>query len=155
MLPADHPEASAKRVSLARLKDLAWAGCQPGTGHHAMHVRACRQIGGFEPDLRLQGATEGLAELEPGSFDLGFIDGPKSGYGTHLDQIVYLLRPGGLLLVDNVLMGGGAATGQPINQWGAESIAVIRAFNADLKRREDLRTTFLAVGDGVAIGVRQ
>jgi predicted O-methyltransferase YrrM len=111
--------------------------------------------GGFEPDLRLQGATEGLAELEPGSFDLGFIDGPKSGYGTHLDQVVYLLRPGGLLLVDNVLMGGGAATGQPVNQWGAESIAVIRAFNADLKRREDLRTTFLAVGDGVALAVRR
>jgi caffeoyl-CoA O-methyltransferase len=111
--------------------------------------------GGFEPDLRLQGATEGLAELEPGSFDLGFIDGPKSGYGTHLDQVVDLLRPGGLLLVDNVLMGGGAATGQPINQWGAESIAVIRAFNADLKRRDDLRTTFLAVGDGVAMAVRR
>ena len=111
--------------------------------------------GGFEPDLRLQGATEGLAELEPGSFDLGFIDGPKSGYGTHLDQVVYLLRPGGLLLVDNVLMGGGAATGQPVNQWGAESIAVIRAFNADLKRRDDLRTTFLAVGDGVALAVRR
>jgi len=110
---------------------------------------------GFEPDLRLQGATEGLAELEPGSFDLGFIDGPKSGYGTHLDQVVDLLRPGGLLLVDNVLMGGGAATGQPINQWGAESIAVIRAFNADLKRREDLRATFLAVGDGVALAVRR
>lgn len=52
VLPADHPEASAKRVSLARLRDLPWAGCQPGTGHHAMHVRACRQIGGFEPDLR-------------------------------------------------------------------------------------------------------
>jgi hypothetical protein len=50
-------------------------------------------------------------------------------------------------------MGGGAATGEPINQWGAESIAVIRAFNADLKRRDDLRTTFLAVGDGVALGV--
>ena len=39
-------------------------------------------------DLRLQDATEGLAELEPGGFDLGFIDGPKSGYRTHLDQIV-------------------------------------------------------------------
>jgi predicted O-methyltransferase YrrM len=111
--------------------------------------------GGFEPDLRLQGATEGLAELEPGSFDLGFIDGPKSGYGTHLDQIVHLLRPRGLLLVDNVLMGGGAATGKPVNQWGEESIAVIRAFNADLKRRDDLRATFLAVGDGVAMAVRQ
>jgi caffeoyl-CoA O-methyltransferase len=40
-------------------------------------------------DLRLQDATEGLAELEAGAFDLGFIDGPKAGYSTHLDQIVW------------------------------------------------------------------
>ena len=111
--------------------------------------------GGFEPDLRLQDATEGLAELEPGSFDLAFIDGPKAGYETHLDQVVRLLRPGGLLLVDNVLMGGGAATGQPTNQWGQESVDLIREFNEGIKQRDDLRATFLAVGDGVAMGVRQ
>lgn len=106
-------------------------------------------------DLRLQDATEGLAALEPGGFDLGFIDGPKAGYSTHLDQIVGLLRPGGLLLVDNVLMGGGAATGEPARQWGSESIALIRAFNESLKAREDLRVTVLPVGDGVTLGVRR
>ena len=106
-------------------------------------------------DLRLQDATEGLAELEPGGFDLGFIDGPKSGYSMHLDQIVGLLRPGGLLLADNVLMGGGAATGEASNQWSEESVAAIRAFNEGLKARPDLRVTFLPVGDGVALGVRQ
>ena len=106
-------------------------------------------------DLRLQDATEGLAELEPGGFDLGFIDGPKSGYSMHLDQIVGLLRPGGLLLADNVLMGGGAATGEASNQWSAESVAAIRDFNEGLKARPDLRVTFLPVGDGVALGVRQ
>ena len=105
-------------------------------------------------DLRRQDATEGLAELEPGGYDLGFIDGPKAGYSTHLDQIVALLRPGGMLLADNVLMGGGAATGEPSNQWGAESVAAIREFNEDLKARADLRVTFLPVGDGVALGVR-
>lgn len=106
-------------------------------------------------DLRLQDATEGLATLEPGSFDLAFIDGPKSGYGTHLDQVITLLRPGALLLVDNVLMGGGAATGEPSNQWSAESVDLIREFNAGLKTRDDLRATFLPVGDGVAMAVRQ
>jgi caffeoyl-CoA O-methyltransferase len=106
-------------------------------------------------DLRLQDAAEGLAELEPGGYDLGFIDGPKAGYPTYLDQIVGLLRPGGTLLVDNVLMGGGAATGEPSNQWSAESVATIRAFNAALRAREELRVTFLPVGDGVALGVRQ
>jgi caffeoyl-CoA O-methyltransferase len=106
-------------------------------------------------DLRLQDAAEGLAELEWGGYDLGFIDGPKAGYSTYLDQVVGLLRPGGVLLVDNVLMGGGAATGEATNQWSAESIAVIRAFNAGLQAREDVRVTFLPVGDGVALGVRQ
>jgi caffeoyl-CoA O-methyltransferase len=110
---------------------------------------------GLEADLRLQDATEGLAELESGSFDLAFIDGPKAGYATHLDEVVRLVRKGGLVLVDNVLMGGGAATGQPTNQWGQESVDLIRAFNDGLKRREDLRATILAVGDGVALAVRQ
>ncbi len=105
-------------------------------------------------DLRLQDAAEGLAELEPGSYDLGFIDGPKAGYSTYLDQIVGLLRPGGMLLVDNVLMGGGAATGEASSQWSVESVATIREFNAGLKARDDVRVTFLAVGDGVALGVR-
>jgi DNA-binding transcriptional LysR family regulator len=52
VLPHDHPAASSDRISLSRLADLPWAACQPGTGHHAMHLRACRQIGGFEPDVR-------------------------------------------------------------------------------------------------------
>ena len=111
--------------------------------------------GGFEPDLRLQDATEGLAELESGSFDLAFVDGPKVGYASHTDEVVRLLKPGGLLLVDNVLMGGGAATGRPTNQWGQDSVDLIRAFNQGIAERDDLRATFLAVGDGVAMAVRQ
>jgi len=52
VLPADHALASAERIRLADLAGLPWAVCQPGTGHHEMHLRACRQIGGFEPDVR-------------------------------------------------------------------------------------------------------
>ena len=105
-------------------------------------------------DLRLQDAAEGLAELEAGAFDLGFIDGPKAGYSTYLAESDGLLRPGGMLLADNVLMGGGAATGEPSNQWSAESVAAIREFNEGPRARDDLRVTFLPVGDGVALGVR-
>jgi caffeoyl-CoA O-methyltransferase len=110
---------------------------------------------GREADLRLQDATEGLAQLDDGSFDLAFIDGPKAGYETHLDEAVRLLRPNGLLLVDNVLMGGGAATGAPANQWGQDSVDLIRAFNQRIKDHPELRATFLAVGDGVAMAVRR
>ena len=52
VLPADHPEAAVDRVPMRRLAAVPWAACQPGTGHHEMQVRVCRQLGGFEPDLR-------------------------------------------------------------------------------------------------------
>ncbi len=52
VLPAAHPLARRARVPLTALADAAWAGTQPGTGHREMHVRACRDLGGFEPDVR-------------------------------------------------------------------------------------------------------
>jgi DNA-binding transcriptional LysR family regulator len=52
VMPADHPLARRRRVPMAQLACAEWAACQPGTGHHEMQIRACRQLGGFEPDLR-------------------------------------------------------------------------------------------------------
>ncbi len=63
VLPADHPAAAAERVAIRRLAGLAWAGCQPGTGHRSMQIRVCRQLGGFEPDLRYA-SDDFLIQLE-------------------------------------------------------------------------------------------
>lgn len=52
VLPAGHPAATGKRVALSELAGMPWAVCQPGTGHHHMHLRVCRKLGGFEPDIR-------------------------------------------------------------------------------------------------------
>jgi DNA-binding transcriptional LysR family regulator len=52
VLPETHPQASQTRVRMAQLADARWAACQPGTGHREMQIRACRELGGFEPDLR-------------------------------------------------------------------------------------------------------
>jgi DNA-binding transcriptional LysR family regulator len=53
VLPATHPLAEdGAPVPLASLHAAAWASTIPGTGHRAMLVRACRAIGGFEPDIR-------------------------------------------------------------------------------------------------------
>ena len=76
------------------------ASTSPATAAPSRSTCACRT------------PTEGLAELEPGSFDLGFIDGPKAGYSTHLDQIV-----------------GAAAAGR----------AAARRQRADGRRRRDRR----------------
>jgi DNA-binding transcriptional LysR family regulator len=52
VMPATHPLARRRRVPMTRLGDAEWAACQPGTGHCEMQIRACRQLGGFEPDVR-------------------------------------------------------------------------------------------------------
>jgi caffeoyl-CoA O-methyltransferase len=105
-------------------------------------------------DLRLQDAGEGLAQLD-GPFDLGFIDGPKRDYGGQLERIVELLRPGGLLVVDNVLMSGAVASGEPTEYWSAEHIAAMRALNERLVSHPQLTGTVTPVGDGVALAVRE
>ncbi len=52
VLPVDHPMARRRRVPLAALAAAAWACGQPRTGQREMHLRACRALGGFEPDIR-------------------------------------------------------------------------------------------------------
>ncbi|WP_433017157.1 LysR family transcriptional regulator [Kribbella sp. CA-294648] len=52
VLPETHPLARHRQVRMTQLADARWAACQPGTGHRDMQIRACRALGGFEPDLR-------------------------------------------------------------------------------------------------------
>jgi DNA-binding transcriptional LysR family regulator len=63
VMPATHPLARGRRVPMARLADAEWAACQPGTGHREMQIRACRRLGGFEPDLRYA-SDDFLIQLE-------------------------------------------------------------------------------------------
>lgn len=63
VLPADHPKADSARVRLRQLGGTAWACSQPGTGHHRMHAHVCRELGGFEPDLRYT-SDDFLIQLE-------------------------------------------------------------------------------------------
>lgn len=105
-------------------------------------------------DLRLQDAREGLREL-PGEFDLAFIDGVKTQYGDYFDGVLPRLRPGGVLVVDNVLMGGTVAEGRSDGNWTDQQIEAVRAFNARLLADEELSAMVTPVGDGVLIGVRR
>ncbi len=109
---------------------------------------------GERVDLRLQDATEGVQALEP-SFDLAFIDGPKQQYGNHVERVIELLRPGGLLLVDNVLISGTIATGVPAGPWTGQHIEWMRAVNQRLSSHPRLLSLVTPVGDGVALAVRR
>lgn len=105
-------------------------------------------------DLRLQDARAGLAELS-GPFDLAFLDGVKAEYDAYLDLVVPLLRPGGLLAVDNVLMSGTVAENESDGHWTEDQIATARAFNVRLLDDPQLVATITPVGDGIALAVKR
>ena len=102
-------------------------------------------------DLRLGPAVDTLAGLvaagEAGSFDFAFIDADKENYLAYYEHVLQLLRPGGLVLVDNVLWGG-----RPIDpEVKDESTEAIRAINAKMGRDERIDVSLLPVGDGLTL----
>jgi len=105
-------------------------------------------------DLRLENAAEGLASLH-GPIDFAFLDAFKGDYPRHLALVLPLLRPGGAVAVDNVLLSGAVPSGTEFTHWSEEDVLRMRAFNADLVRDELLPATVLPVGDGVALAVRR
>jgi predicted O-methyltransferase YrrM len=89
-----------------------------------------------------------LPGLRAGAYDLCYIDADKAGYPAYLEQSVRLVRPGGLILADNVLSGGRVAL--PEDERG-ESAAALAAFTLAAIDHPRLVTTVLTVGDGVSL----
>ena len=90
-----------------------------------------------------------------GPFDLVFQDGAKRLYEPLLDGLIALLRPGGVLITDNVLWNGEVVPGfieHPTRD--AADARAIQQYNERLSRETRLTTVFLPVGDGVALSVR-
>ena len=91
-----------------------------------------------------------------GPFDLIFNDGDKRQYGPLLDRLASLLRPGGVLITDNVLWDGEVVPGlvtPPRRE--PDDTAAIAAYNKRLAADERLVTSFLPIRDGLAVSVRR
>lgn len=89
---------------------------------------------------------DGLLQQGAGeSFDIAFIDADKESYAAYYERALRLLRPGGLLLVDNTLWGG--AVIDP-DRNDADTLA-IRAFNAALHADERVDLSLIPIGDGL------
>lgn len=91
-----------------------------------------------------------------GPFDLIFQDGDKPLYVELLDRLVDLLRPGGLLVTDNVLWDGEVVPGfiaRP--QRNADDTRAIAQYNERLKTHPRLMTTTVPLRDGVALSVKR
>ncbi len=106
-------------------------------------------------ELRLGPAVETLdallADGQADGFDFAFIDADKENYDHYYERALRLVRPGGLIAIDNVLWGGRVA--DPEAQ--GESLAAIRALNAKLHRDERVALSLVPIGDGLTLALRR
>ena len=91
-----------------------------------------------------------------GPFDLIFQDGAKPLYNTLLDKLVALLRPGGVLVTDNVLWDGEVVPGYVAElKKNPDDTDAIAEYNQRLTTHPQLLTSIVPLRDGVAISVKK
>lgn len=106
-------------------------------------------------DLRLAPALTTLdallAEGEAERFDFAFIDADKLSYDAYYERALRLVRPGGLIAIDNVLWGGSVA--DPSDQ--DEDTRAIRALNDKIHRDDRVEMSLLPLGDGLTLAMKR
>ncbi len=109
------------------------------------------RLAGVEQRIELHlgpalGTLDGLlGKGEAGSFDFAFVDADKDNYLGYYERCLSLLRPGGLLAIDNVLWGGSVA--DPDDQ--RSSTLAIRALNDVVHGDERVSASLVPIGDGL------
>jgi caffeoyl-CoA O-methyltransferase len=84
-------------------------------------------------------------------FDFVFIDADKKRYCEYYECALRLLRPGGLIAIDNVLWSGKVADPRVVDR----DTRSIRAFNRKLKRDRRVILSMIPIGDGVTLAVKR
>ncbi len=102
-------------------------------------------------ELRLQPALESLEELlgaeGPGRFDFAFLDADKPNYVRYYEQLLRLVRPGGLIAVDNTLFVAG---GSILARDNVHTRA-LREFNDHVHHDERVDLAMVPIGEGVTL----
>ena len=105
--------------------------------------------------LRIRPAMETLTELlsqgQRGQFDFAFIDADKTSYEGYYECALELLRPGGIIMVDNVLWSGRVI--DPADQ--TPDTVAVRAFNKKLLTDSRVTLSMIPLGDGVTLALKR
>ncbi len=80
-----------------------------------------------------------------GSFDMAFVDADKENYLNYYEALLPLMRPGGLIVVDNVLWGGGVLNPKETSD------RAIHRFNQKVREDHRVEKVMLAIRDGVSL----
>jgi predicted O-methyltransferase YrrM len=88
------------------------------------------------------------------NFDLLYIDAVKEEYKQYLDLGIPMLKPGGVIVVDNLLWGGRVAVENDANNNDASTVA-LREFNSYFMNHPRLLAEVLPIGDGLGYAVKE
>ncbi len=143
---------SSLGVALALPDDGKIVACDVSEEYTAVARRYWERAGVADKvDLYLAPAAQTLDRLihagEEGRFDFAYIDADKTGYDAYYERCLALLRPNGLLAIDNVLWSGDVAneaTNDP------DTLA-LRALNEKIGRDERVDASLLPIGDGLMV----
>jgi predicted O-methyltransferase YrrM len=147
---------SALTVALALPDDGTLVACDVSEEWTAVARRYWAEAGvAHKIDLRLAPALGTLDDLldagEGGAFDFAFIDADKESYAAYYERVLRLLRPGGLVAVDNTLRAG-RVVDPTVHDPATDAI---RAFNEKLAADDRVSLCMLPVADGVTLAMKR
>ncbi|MBH5330360.1 class I SAM-dependent methyltransferase [Eikenella sp. S3360] len=145
---------SSTAVALALPADGTITACDINLTYTGLARQFWREAGvEHKIQLHLQPALITLNQLieqgQSGSYDFALIDADKPPTAHYYERCLTLLRPGGLIAIDNLLLGGRVY--QATNAPEPESIARIRAFNQSLQTDPRVAALTLPLGDGLTL----
>ncbi len=141
---------------------LCVALAMPDTGYivtcdcddkNPQHAKAFWQKAGVmdKIDLKIAPAIESLNTLldenQQDSYDFAFIDADKRNYDNYYELLLTLIRPGGLILIDNVLWGGKVLQ----NHEQDKQTQMIQFVNHKIQQDERVDLSMLPIGDGLTL----
>ncbi|ELS00966.1 putative O-methyltransferase [Xenococcus sp. PCC 7305] len=146
---------SSLAVALALPEDGKIVACDIDKKSTAIASRYWQEAGvSHKVDLHLAPALETLDKLiateQTNSFDFAFIDADKRNYDNYYEKCLELLRPGGLIAIDNVLWSGRVA--DP-NDSDKRTIA-IREFNHKLHQDSRVNLSLIPIADGLTLALK-
>ncbi len=143
---------SALAVALALPEDGRLIACDVSAEWTNVGRRFWREAGvESRIDLRIRPALETLDELleggAAGTFDFAFLDADKPNYRAYYEKLLVLMRPGGLIAVDNTLSVAGA----PVVHGQSASAKALRAFNEFVRPDERVDFALVTIGEGLTL----
>jgi predicted O-methyltransferase YrrM len=119
-------------------------------------ARGYWELGGVADkiDLRLGPGLDALDKMiasGEGPVDLAFIDADKTNYDGYYERVLKLLRPGGLIALDNMLWSGAVADPKITDA----DTSALRALNAKIHADTRVDMALATVGDGVMLAVKR